>query len=121
LLEAVIIAICAVIAAVGAVLVVRAMSRGRSGLVERRAAMARAAGRTSRDAADMRARMEHTITTVERIRGDGASWDADIGRLTDSLRAQREGIERVTRGRLATLIRMASMVSKAARFAFLWR
>ena len=121
LLEAVIIATGAVIAAVGAVFLVRAMSGLRSDLARQRTAMAMTGDQTRRDAPGLRARMEHTTVTVERMRADGASWDADIGRLTDSLHAQREGIERLTRGRLAMAIRMASILSKAARFAILWR
>jgi hypothetical protein len=58
---------------------------------------------------------------VEGMRVEGASLERDIVRLTDSLREQREGIERVTRGRLATVIRVAGVMSKAARFALLWR
>jgi hypothetical protein len=121
LLEAVIIVTCAVIAAVGAVVMVRALSRSRSALVQQRAESIRAADQARRDAAALRVQMEHTRATVERMRIDGATWDRDIGRLTDSLRAQRNGIEQVTRGRLATVIRMAGVMSKAARFALLWR
>jgi hypothetical protein len=120
-LEAVIIATCAVIAAVGAVVLVRAMSRSRSRLAQRRVDLIRVAGQVRRDATGLRAQMGHTIETVERMRADGASLGQDMGRLTDSLRVQRRGIERVTRGRLATVIRMADVISKAARFAFLWR
>ena len=90
-------------------------------MVERREAMGRTAVRMSRDAAGLRERMVHTATAVERMRSDGAHWDEDIGRLTEALRAQRKGIEQVTHGRLAMVIRMAGVVSKAARFAFLWR
>lgn len=58
---------------------------------------------------------------LERMRGSGASLDDDLSRLTKSLRTQRAGIEGMARGRVATTIRLARLVSKAAQVAFLWR
>lgn len=116
-----IIAICAVLVAGSAVPIVRAAARSGSGLARRREVIGRAAVRISRDAADARDRMARTTTTVERMRVDGMSWDQDMDRLTNSLRAQRQSIERMTQGRLAKVIRLAGVVSKAARVAFLWR
>jgi hypothetical protein len=121
LLVAVIIAICAVVAAGGAMLIVRAASRGRSGLVHRRDVIGRTSVRVSRESADLRDRVEHVTAALEQMRVDGTSWDDDMRRLAGSLRTQREGIERMTQGRLATFIRLARLVSKAAQFAFLWR
>ncbi len=121
LLETVIIVFGAVVAAVGAVLMLRATSRIRSGLAQRHVALARATEETRREAAAIRTAAEHSIAMVEGMRVEGASRERDIVRLTDALREQREGIERVTHGRLATVIRVASVMSKAARFALLWR
>jgi hypothetical protein len=121
LLVAIIIAICAVLAAGGAMLTVRAAARGRAGLVQRRESIARTSVRISRESADVRDRVEHVTAALEQMRVDGTSWDADMRGLTGVLQVQREGIERMTQGRLATFIRLARLVSKAAQFAFLWR
>jgi hypothetical protein len=118
---AVIIAICAVVAAATAMVVIRAASRSRSSMVRRRESIGRAAVRTSRDSADTRDQMQQASTALERVRGEGASWDADMIRLTNTLRAQRAGIDGMTHGRVARLIRLAGLVSKAAQVAFLWR
>jgi hypothetical protein len=118
---AVIIAVCAVIAAGSAVLIVRSTSRSRAALMRRREIIGHAEVQTSRVAADARDRMEHTTVALQRLRLDGLAWDDDIRRLTRSLEAQRAGIEGVARGRLARIIRLAHLVSKAAQFAILWR
>lgn len=102
-------------------LIVRAASRGRSGLVHRRDVIGRTSVRVSRESADLRDRVEHVTAALEQMRVDGTSWDDDMRRLAGSLRTQREGIERMTQGRLATFIRLARLVSKAAQVAFLWR
>ncbi len=118
---AVIIAIGAALVAGGAVFIVRAASRGRAGLERGRDAIGRSAVGISRDAADARDMMERVTTSLEQVRVDGSGWQDDMQRLTESLRMQRDGIERMSRGRLASTIRLARMVSKAAQFAFLWR
>ena len=118
---AVIIAICAALVAGSAVLIVRAASRGRSGSVHRREAIGRAAVSISHESADARDRMEHVTTSLEQMRVDASGWDEEMHRLAASLRTQRDGIERMTQGRLASIIRLARVVGKAAQFAFLWR
>jgi hypothetical protein len=121
LVAAVIIAVCAVVAAGSAVLIVRSASRSRVALVRRREPIGHAEVQASRVAAETRDRLERTIVAMERMRVDGASWDDDMQRVTRSLEAQRAGIEGMAHGRLAGFIRMAHLVSKAAQFAFLWR
>jgi len=118
---AVIVVICAVLVAGGTTLMVRAASRNRAGLVQRREAVERSAVRVSRESAELRDRMEHVTRSLERMRVDGTSWERDMQRWTGSLREQRASIERMTQGRLASIIRMARVVSKAAQVAFLWR
>jgi len=121
LLVAVIIACCAVLAAVTAVVVIRVASGSGSVMVRRRETIGRATVRTSRDAADLRDQLERTTRALEQMRANGASLDDGMIKLTKSLQAQRTGIERMTHGRLATVIRFAGLVSKAAQVAFLWR
>jgi len=121
LLVAVIIASCAVLAAVTAVVVIRVASRSGSVMVRRRETFGRATVRTSRDAADLRDQLDRTTRALERMRANGASLDDDMIRLTKSLQAQRAGIEGMTHGRMARVIRLAGLVSKAAQVAFLWR
>jgi len=118
---AVIIAICAALVAGSAVLIVRAASWGRSGSVRRRETIGRAAVSISRESADARDMMEHVTASLEQMRVDASGWDEDMHRLAASLRTQRDGIERMTQGRLASFIRLARVVGKAAQFAFLWR
>ena len=121
LFVAVIIVMCAVLVAGGAVMIVRAASMGRGGLVGRREAIGQTRERVSRESADVRDRIERATTALEQMRVDGTSWDGDMQRRTESLRTQRDGIERMTQGKLAAFIRLGRMVSKAAQFALLWR
>ena len=121
LFVAVIVAVCAVLVAGGAVLIFRAASRGRAGLVRRREAIGRSSVRVSRESADLRDRLERATIALGQMRDDGTTRDQDMQRLTESLRRQRSSIDRMTQGRLASFIRLARMVSKAAQFAFLWR
>ena len=118
---AVIVALCAVLVASGAVLTVRAAFRVRTGLVRRREAIGQSSVRVSRESAELRDQIERTTLALGQMRNDSASWDHEMVRLTGSLRTQRESIDRMTQGRLASVIRVARMVSKAAQFAFLWR
>ncbi len=90
-------------------------------MVRRRETIGRATVRTNRDAAGLRDQLEGTTRALERLRASGASLDDDMIRLTRSLQAQRTGIEGMAHGRMATVIRLAGLVSKAARVAFLWR
>jgi len=118
---AVIVALCAVLVASGAVLIVRAAFRGGVALVRQREAFGQSSVRVSRESAVLRDRIERTTMALGQIRNDGMAWDQEMQRLTESLRTQRESIDRMTQGRLASVIRVARMVSKAAQFAFLWR
>jgi hypothetical protein len=118
---AVIIAVCAVVAAGSAVLIVRSASRSRVALLRRREPIGHAEVQASRISAAARDRLERAIIAMERMRVEGASWGDDMQRLTGSLEAQRAGMDGMARGRLAGFIRMAHLVSKAAQFAFLWR
>ncbi len=121
LLVAVAIAVCAVIAAGSAVLIVRATAGYRRTLLWRREELGHAEIRVSHAAAAARDDVERVRATVDRMREERASWDDEMRRLTHTLREQRTTIEGMTRGRLARIIRMAHLVSKAAQFAFLWR
>ena len=121
LLAAVVIAVCAVIAAGSAVLIVRATAGYRRTLVRRREELGHAEVRVSHAAADARDGVERVGAAVGRLRVERAAWDDEMRRLTDALRTQRRNIEGMTRGRLARIIRVAHLVSKAAQFAFLWR
>jgi leucyl aminopeptidase (aminopeptidase T) len=121
LLAAVIIAICAAISAGSAVLIVRATGRYRRLLALRREELGHAEVEVSHVAADARDGMARVVVAAERMREEEASWDDELRRLTHVLQEQRANIEGMTRGRLARIIRVAHMVSKAAQFAFLWR
>ncbi len=91
------------------------------GLVRRREAIDEASARVRRESADARDRLERATIALTQMRTQGTTWDDEMQRLTESLRTQRVSIERMTQGRLASFIRLARMVSKAAQFAFLWR
>jgi hypothetical protein len=89
LLVAVVVAICAVLVAGSAVLVVRVASTRRADLVRRREAIGRTSVHISRDAAFARDWLEDMTVALEQVRVESRSRDDDFDRLTDSLRMQR--------------------------------
>ncbi len=90
-------------------------------LTRRREEMGHAEVQASHTAADVRDGAERVVAVVERIRDERASWEDEMRLVTHALRGQRTNIEGMTSGRLARIIRMAHLASKAAQFAFLWR
>ena len=113
--------ICALAAAGGAALFVRWAARTRVALRGQRHEIARTATRTSRNAADIRERLAGSVDAMDRLRMQGELLDDRTMALVAWLGERRRGMERITQGRLATVIGLASLASKAARVAFLWR
>lgn len=104
--------------AVGLALLAARVRRGSARATER---LGRATPAIRQDAARVRATLTMASDRLDRV---GAQWragDAAMSGVTVSMAALRGSLERFTRGRLATLIRGAGVVSKVAQFALLWR
>lgn len=83
--------------------------------------LVRAIPAVRRDAVRMRVTLMTASDRLDRLRDQWRETDRVAGDTSMSLAAVRGSLERLTRGRLATLIRGAGMVSKVAQFALLWR
>ena len=120
-LVAVLIAVCALlvvgVAASVSLLAIR-FSRGATracrGLTDQASAV-------RREAPALRTRIEGATTRIDRLREEWAATDQAVTDMTVTLASMRGSIQQLSRGRLATLIRGAGIVSKAAQLALLWR
>lgn len=116
-----ILTVVAVLALVGAVLVITRTARVHRGLVRRRETAALARDQVRRLAADVRAELDRSTVVLTRVDRDMQQGELTVQRLSRALTAQRESIERVTQGRTARIMRLVHLVTRAAQFAFLWR
>jgi hypothetical protein len=120
-LVAALVAACAVLVACAAVVVVllgRAVGRRSSQAGER---LRRATSVMGLEAPAARRRLIAAADRIDALHQSGAASDQRLGGLTGSLADLRGAIEGMTQGRLARLIRTASLVSRAAQVALLWR
>jgi hypothetical protein len=120
-LVAALVAACAVLVACAAVVVVllgRAVG-GRSSQASER--LRRATSAVALEAPAARRRLMASADRIDALHQSGAAADRVVGGLTGSLADMRGAIEGMTQGRLARLIRTASLVSRAAQVALLWR
>jgi hypothetical protein len=120
-LVAVIAALCAVAAAcvaVGAVLLARRLT---ADSVRARRQLAAAASVARTDGPRVRARLDATTERMGQLEVRWSAADRAVSEMTGTLASARGSLEGLTRGRLAMLIRGAGIVSRAARFALLWR
>lgn len=118
----------AAFAAVGAVLVACVAvgfallaARVRVGSARATDRLVRAIPAVHQDAARIRLTLTTASDRLDRLRDQWRDTDRVVSDMSVSLVAVRGSLERLTRGRLATLIRGAGMVSKVAQFALLWR
>lgn len=120
-LVAVVVAVCALLvvgAAAGITLLAIRLAHGASVTGHR---LAQHASAVQQEGPALRARIHEATSRVERIREEWAAADQSVTDVTATLASMRGSLERLTRGRLATLIRGAGLVSKAAQLALLWR
>jgi hypothetical protein len=120
-LVAVLVAVCALFVAGLAAGVVLLASRSTHGAAQARQRVTELTIAVRRDAPGTRARIEQSASRVDRLREQWAATDEAVTDVTDSLISLRGSLERLTKGRLAMLIRGAGIVSKAAQVALLWR
>lgn len=120
-LLAVLAAVCAALVACVAVGIVLLATRVgvRSGRARHRLELTTSTLR--RDGPRVRRRLAASTARLESMRLRWSASDLVMTGVGKSLASVRESLERLTRGRLATLIRGAGMVSKVAQFALLWR
>jgi hypothetical protein len=105
-------------AAAGSLLLAARVARGAAGA---RDGLARATVALRREGPSLRDRMAATTRRLDLLRVRWVATDQAMAGLTASLGSVRGSLERVTQGRLATVIRGAGIVSKVAQFALLWR
>jgi hypothetical protein len=74
-----------------------------------------------REAPIARLRLAQAGERVDQLRRRWAAGDRAMGKLSRSLVAARASIERITRGRLAGVVRGAGLLSRTAQLAWLWR
>lgn len=120
-LVAIVVTVCAILtagAAVGVVVLARRVS-GASRQVRDR--LGTAASVVRRDGPVLRDRLVTATDRLDRMRGRSDDTERAMADLTRSLTGVRVSLERLTRGRLAMLIRGAGVASRAAQFALLWR
>jgi hypothetical protein len=120
-LVAVVVAVCALLVvgiAAGLTLLVIRLTQGAS-LARRH--MTEQVSTLRHDVPGLRARIDHAASRVDRLREEWAATDQAVTDMTVTLASMRGSLERLTRGRLAMLIRGAGLVSKAAQLALLWR
>ena len=120
-LVAVLVAVCALLVVGFAAGVTLLAIRFRSGAIRARDRVTVMTSDVRRNAPGVRARIELSASRVDRLREQWAATDQAVTDLTGSLTSLRGSLERLTRGRLAMLIRGAGIVSKAAQVALLWR
>ena len=120
-LVAVVVAVCALLVmgvAAGLTMLATRLTRDAS-LARRR--ITTQASTLRHDVPGLRARIDQAASRVDRLRDEWAATDKAVTEMTVTLASMRGSLERLTRGRLATLLRGAGLVSKAAQFALLWR
>ena len=120
-LVAVIVAVCALLVVGFAAGVTLLAIRSTRGAITARGRVTALTSDLRRDAPGVRARIEQSAIRVDRLREQWAATDQAVTDLTGSLTSLRGSLQRLTRGRLAMLIRGAGIVSKAAQVALLWR
>jgi hypothetical protein len=120
-LVAAIAALCAAVMACVAVSVVLLVRRSSGGATQARHRLTAAASSVRSDGPRLRAHLATTAHRVGQLQEGWQATDRAVGELTDTLGSVRGSLEGLTKGRLATLIRGAGIVSKVAQLALLWR
>ena len=118
---AVLAAVCAVLVACLAAGVVLLATRVRASATRGRDRLTVTTSTLRRDLPRVRERLTASTARLVSMRDRWAATDRAMTEIGGSLASVRESLERLTRGRLATLIRGAGIVSRVAQFSLLWR